>query len=155
MIAVMNKPVLDPVSRVYLWMWGSMLLVLGVGSLLIHPDFGVGRHVTAEHLFGLFETNGWHGLAGGALGAIAVYSAWSGRWLRGVTLGVSVLGGIIPALLFLVSGDDSVALRLIPVDATDAITLHLLPGLVGLACVAADALGRKRRTSILTTAMGG
>ena len=53
-----------------------------------------------------------------------------------------MLGGIVPALLFLVSGDDSVALRLIPVDVADALTLHLLPGLVGLACVAVDARGR-------------
>ena len=142
MIADMEQPVHDPMSRVYLWIWGTMLLVLGVGSLIIHPDFGVGQGVTAEHLFGVFETNGWHGLAGGALGAVAIYSVWSRRWLRAVTLGVSMLGGIVPALLFLVSGDDSVALRLIPVDVADAITLHLLPGLVGLACVAVDARGR-------------
>jgi len=151
MMADINQPVLDPASRVYLWIWGSMLLVLGVGSLVLHPDFGVGQDVTAKHLFGLFETNGWHGLAGGALGAVAVYSAWSGRWLRAVTLGVSMLGGIIPSFIFLGSGDDSVALRLIPVDAADAITLHMLPGLVGLACMALDAFGRARRTSAIST----
>ncbi len=142
----------DPVSRIYLGVWGSMLLVLGIGSLVIHPDFGVGRHVTAEHLFGVFETNGWHGLAGGALGAVAGYSAWSGRWLRGATLGVAILGGIIAAFAFLVSGDDSVALRLIPVDTADAITLHLLPGLVGLACLAIDGLARRKNS---TLAIGG
>lgn len=30
-------------AHIYLWIWGPMLLVLGVGSLIINPDFGVGE----------------------------------------------------------------------------------------------------------------
>ena len=126
------------VLRVYLFIWGSLLIVLGVGSLIIHPDFAVGDHVTARPLFGVLETNGWHGLAGGSLGVLAVYSAYTRRWMTVVGLVVAVVGGIVAAVIFLVSGDESSALGLIPVDAIDAFTLHLLPGVVGLACLTAS-----------------
>lgn len=135
-----EAPAISVAPRVYLWIWGPMLVALGVGSLIINPDFGVGEHVTEKHLFGVFETNGWHGLAGGSAGVAAVFSAWSQRRIREVALGVAVLGGIVPAVIFLVSGDDSAALGLIPVDLADTISLHLLPGLVGLASVAAGVI---------------
>lgn len=124
----------------YLSIWGPLLLVLGVGSLIVNPDFGVGDDVTEKHLFGLFETNGWHGLAGASAGVAAVVSAWSRRWIREVALGVALISGMVPAVIFLVSGDGSAALGIIPVDVTDAVTLHLVPGLIGLACVAGDAV---------------
>lgn len=66
-------------SHLYLWIWGAMLLVLGVGSLIINPDFSTGRDATQKHLFGFLETNGWHGLAGASAGVAAVASAWSTR----------------------------------------------------------------------------
>lgn len=115
-----------------------MLIVLGVGSLITNPDFGVGAHVTDDRLFGVFETNGWHGLVGGLAGVAAVLSAWTRRWVREVAIGIAVVAGVAAAVIFVVSGDGSTALGLIPVDFADALTLHLLPGLVGLACVAYD-----------------
>ncbi len=128
----------DRAARFYLWAWGSMLIVLGAGSLLVNPEFGVGDDVTTKHLFGMFETNGWHGLAGALAGVIAVLSAWSHRRVREVALGVALLAGIVPGVVFLASGDGSAALGLIPVDVADAISLHVLPGLIGLVCVAID-----------------
>lgn len=125
-------------TTLYLWVWGVALVVLGVGSLVVHPDFAVGDRVTDEHLFGVFETNGWHGLAGGALGVLALFSAAADRWTREVALVVAGLGGILPAFVFLASGDGSVALGLIPVDFADAITLHLIPGIIGVIAVAVD-----------------
>lgn len=119
----------------YLWIWGTALILLGVGSLVVHPHFGVGGDVTSDRVFGI-ETNGWHGVAGTTAGVVALASAWSRRRVRQVALGIALLAGVIPAVVFLVSGDGSTALGLIPVDSTDALTLHLLPGLVGLACVA-------------------
>lgn len=68
-----------------------MLVVLGVGSLVVHPDFAVGDGVTEEHLFGVFETNGWHGVAGASAGVLAVYSAVRSRWIREVTQVVAVV----------------------------------------------------------------
>ena len=52
----------------YLWIWGSMLMLLGIGSLIVNPDFGVGAHVSHDRMFGVFETNGWHGLVGALAG---------------------------------------------------------------------------------------
>ena len=89
-------------------------------------------------MFGVFETNGWHGLVGGQAGVAALLSVWTRRRVREVSLGVALLAGIGAAAIFVVSGDGSAALGLIPVDLADAITLHLIPGLVGLACVAFD-----------------
>ena len=123
-----------------------MLILLGVGSLIINPDFGVGAHVSHDRMFGVFETNGWHGLVGGLAGVAALLSAWKRRWIREVTLGVALIAGIGAAAIFVVSGDGSAALGLIPVDVADAITLHLLPGLIGLSCVAFDVRGSARRT---------
>ncbi len=132
-------------ARAYLSVWGPVLIVLGVGSLIVNPDFGVGDHVSHDRLFGRFETNGWHGLAGGLAGVAAVCSAATRLHVRAVAIGVALLGGIIPAAIFLASGDGSAALGIIPVDVADAITLHLVPGLVGLACVAIpDALTARR-----------
>ena len=89
-------------------------------------------------MFGVFETNGWHGLVGVLAGVVALSSAWTRHRVREVALGVALLAGIGAAVIFVVSGDGSAALGLIPVDLADAITLHLLPGIVGLACVAFD-----------------
>jgi hypothetical protein len=125
-------------ARWYLWIWGSLLIALGTGSLVVNPDFGVGAHVSDDRLFGVFETNGWHGVVGGLAGVAAVFSAWTQRWIREVAIGVAALAGIVAAAIFVVSGDGSAALGLIPVDSADTLTLHLLPGLVGLACVAVD-----------------
>ena len=125
-------------ERGYLWIWGSMLILLGVGSLIVNPDFGVGAHVSRDRMFGVFETNGWHGLVGGLAGVTSLLSAWKRRWMREVALGVALIAGIGAAAIFVVSGDGSAALGLIPVDVADAVTLHLLPGVVGLACVLID-----------------
>lgn len=123
-------------DQLYLWVWGAILVVLGVGSLLVHPDFAVGDDATSGHLFGVVETNGWHGLAGLALGALSLAYARSDRRAPLVAALVGGLGGVVPALVLLAAGDGNVALGLIPVDVTDAIVLHLVPGVLGLVCAA-------------------
>jgi hypothetical protein len=130
-------------SRLYLWIWGVLLVVLGAGSLIINPDFSTGADVHAEHLFGMFETNGWHGLAGLLAGLAAVAFAPSSRWSPTVAAAVGGAGGVLPSLLFFAVGDDNIALAAIPVDFPDAITLHLIPGLIGLACAYATVLRRR------------
>lgn len=56
-------------ARIYLWISAGYLLVLGIGSLFVNSSFAVGDEATADHLFGVLEMNGWHGLAGVFLGS--------------------------------------------------------------------------------------
>lgn len=120
-------------DQLYLWVWGAILVVLGAGSLLLHPDFAVGDAVTDEHLFGVFEVNGWHGVAGLTSGLVALAFARSDRWAPTVAALVGGVGGVLPAIAMFLAGDGNVALGLIPVDYVDAVLLHLVPGLLGLA----------------------
>ena len=124
-------------AQVFLWISAAYLLILGVGSLAIGLDFSVGDDVATDHLFGVFETNGWHGLAGLLL-AFASLVFVIGRRARdgALVIGASLLAS---GVVLLLSGDGSIALGLIPVDAADAVTLHILPGVVGLVCFYATA----------------
>ena len=123
-------------AELYLWIWGAALVFLGVGSLVVHPDFAVGDGVTGARFLGV-ETNGWHGVAGLAAGILALAYARSSRWAPTVAMIVGVAAGLIPGIVFVVSGDRSVALGLIPVDMVDAVALHLVPGVVGVLCALA------------------
>jgi hypothetical protein len=118
----------------YLWVWGAVLVILGGAGLALHPDFAVGRGVSHEHLFGVFETNGWHSVAGLAFGipSLVVASRAPG-WAPATALAVGLFGGVVPAASFAAVGDGGVFLGLIPVDIADAVALHLLPGLLGVA----------------------
>ena len=123
----------------YLLLWGTGLLVLGVGSLIVHPDFSTGAHVTSKEFLGA-ETNGWHGVAGLSLGLLALAFVRPSVVPRApaIALVIAIVGGIVPAIVFAFVGDGGVAIDLIPVDLTDAIVLHLVPGLIGCACAAFD-----------------
>src|SRR3990170_5510153 len=123
-------------AHVFLWISVVYLLALGLGSLVVSPSFAVGDEVSGDHLFGVIETNGWHGLSGVLLGAASLALAMSGRWARegAAVMGASLLASGIVLLLY---GDGSVALGLIPVDARDAVLLHVLPGVVALVCAGA------------------
>lgn len=134
-------------SSRYLLVWGLALVVLGVASLIVHPDFATGDAVTAKRFLGEFETNGWHGIAGLLLGVLALASFRSDRWAPTVALVIGVAGGVVPAVVFALAGDGEVALGLVPVDVTDAITLHLIPGLVGIACGLFDVRALRRAPS--------
>lgn len=131
----------------YLWIWGGALVFLGVASLIVHPDFAVGDGVTEEKFLGAIETNGWHGVAGLLTGLVALVSVWRRIKVREAALLVAVAGGILPAFAFFLSGDDTAAFGLIPVDIADAVSLHLVPGLVGLGVVAFDARRRAAHAS--------
>ena len=122
-------------ARVYLCLSAGYLLVLGIGSLIVNSSFAVGDEVSAEHLFGVLETNGWHGLAGVGLGSASLFFALSERWVRE---GAALVGlfSLASGVLFLLYGDGAVALWLVPVDVTDAVLLHVLPGVVGIVCAA-------------------
>jgi hypothetical protein len=124
-------------AQLYLWIWGALLIVLGVGSLIVHPDFSLGSDVTGKHLFGVFDTNGWHGVLGLMSGLGALAFAPSDRWSTPAALVVGVGAGLIPAAVFFVVGSGGIAVGLVPVDLADGILLHLIPGFLGLAAAAA------------------
>jgi hypothetical protein len=127
-------------ARIYLWISAGYLLVLGIGSLFVNSSFAVGDEATADHLFGVLETNGWHGLAGVFLGSASLFFAMSQRWARE---GAALIGlfSLASGVLFLLYGDGGVALWLVPVDVTDAVLLHVLPGVVGVICAAVTPRG--------------
>ncbi len=127
-------------ARIYLWISVAYLLVLGIGSLIVNSSFAVGDEAAAEHLFGFAETNGWHGLAGVFLGSTSLFFALSQRWARE---GAALIGlfSLASGVIFLLYGDGAVALWLVPVDITDAVLLHVLPGVVGVVCAAATPRG--------------
>jgi hypothetical protein len=130
-------------AELYLWVWGAALVFLGVGSLVVHPDFAVGHGVTGARFLGV-ETNGWHGVAGLAAGILALAYARSRRWAPTVAMVVGVVAGLVPGVVFVISGDRSVALGLIPVDMVDAVALHLVPGVIGALCALATARPLRR-----------
>ncbi len=123
----------------YLLLWGAGLLVLGIGSLIVHPDFSTGHRATSEEFLGI-ETNGWHGVAGLSLGLLALAFVRRSAVSRApaIALVIALVSGIVPAVVFAIVGDGGVAIDLIPVDITDAVVLHLVPGLIGCACAAFD-----------------
>ncbi len=121
-------------SRGYLWIWCTTIVVLGVGSLVVNPDFATGQDVTVGHLFGVIETNGWHGLAALLSGIVGLAFARSPRWAPRVAVGIGLVTGVVPAAVFFAFGDGSIALGLVPVEYFDVLTLHLVPGVIGIAC---------------------
>jgi hypothetical protein len=63
-------------ARIYLLVSGVYLAVLGGVGFLYNHSFPTGaramHHASTAHIFGTFETNGWHNLAGLLFGVIAL-----------------------------------------------------------------------------------
>ncbi len=123
-------------ARIYLWLSVGYLLVLGLGGLTVNSSFAVGDEASAGQLFGFVETNGWHNMAGVFLGSASLFFAMSQRWARE---GAALIGlfSLASGIVLLLYGDGAVALWLVPVDVTDAVVLHVVPGVVGVICAAA------------------
>ena len=64
-------------ARIFLAVSTAYHLVLAVVGLAINRSFPVGRdeteHAASDHIFGIFETNGWHSLAGLLVAAASFY----------------------------------------------------------------------------------
>ncbi len=64
-------------ARIYLAVAGVYLAFIGAVGFLYNRSFPIGAEATARagsaEVFGLFETNGWHNLAGLVFGLIALY----------------------------------------------------------------------------------
>ncbi len=95
-------------ARIYLVVSGVFLLVIGSAGFLVSSTFPIGAREVGSaapgHIFGIFETNGWHNLAGLASGAVALGFAQrpelsrlgaliKGGFYVGVTASIALWGG--------------------------------------------------------------
>lgn len=90
-------------ARIFLLVAAIWHLLLGVVGLSLNRSFPVGANAAAgadcDHIFGIFETNGWYSLAASLLGLLAAYFTVSPRRAREVALGIGVVHvGIVAAL---------------------------------------------------------
>lgn len=64
-------------ARVFMLMSSLWHLPLGIAGLLYDQTFPLGsaaaERAGSAHIFGIFETNGWHSTAALALGAVSLY----------------------------------------------------------------------------------
>ncbi|MDQ4142760.1 MAG: DUF4383 domain-containing protein [Actinomycetota bacterium] len=79
-------------------------VVLGTAGLVIDRTFPLSRSEAAgghsEHIFGVFETNGWHSLAALLLGLVSVYFLARPARARDAALAVGVAHlGLVAALM--------------------------------------------------------
>lgn len=69
-------------------------LPLGTIGFLYERDFPIGVAATQSHgsvhIFGVFETNGWHNLAAVLRGIVALYFTFNPRRARAVALAIGV-----------------------------------------------------------------
>lgn len=90
-------------ARLFLLLAAVWHLLLGVVGLFLNRSFPVGASAAAgagsDHIFGVFETNGWHSLAALLLGFLAAYFTVFPRRVREVALGIGGMHvGLVAAL---------------------------------------------------------
>ena len=93
-------------ARVFLAASATYHLILGIAGLVIDQTFPFGPDATEQagsaHIFGIFETNGWHSLAGLLLGVVSLYFWLRPTWAReaALAIGVSQLGVVVAFALW-------------------------------------------------------
>ena len=91
-------------ARAFLLVVTLVLFVLGGVGLLYNAAFPIGaaeaRAEESAHIFGIFETNGWHSAAGLGLGLLALYFTLRPARAREAALGIGVAHvGLTAALM--------------------------------------------------------
>ena len=91
-------------ARVFMFVSAVWHLPLGIVGLAIDQTFPIGSGETtmahSEHIFGIFETNGWHSLAGLVLGSISAFFAARPRRARDAALAIGIFHvGLVAALI--------------------------------------------------------
>jgi hypothetical protein len=123
-------------ARIFMLVSTIWHLPLGVAGLLYDQTFPIGPNAAessgSEHIFGIFETNGWHSTAALLLGFISLYFLIRPARAREGALGIGVFHvGIVTALalwgpeVFWLKSNDADQI----VHATTAITGILSAGL--------------------------
>jgi hypothetical protein len=93
-------------ARIFMLVSALYHLPLGIAGLLYDQTFPIGsaeaEHAGSDHIFGIFETNGWHSGAALALGVVSLYFTMRPRRARDAALAIGVLHvGIVAALIAL------------------------------------------------------
>ena len=88
-------------ARIFMLVSAVYHLPLGIAGLLIDRSFPVGTdeatHAGSDHVFGIFETNGWHSAAALALGVLSIYLVLRPRLARegALAIGIAHVGIVI------------------------------------------------------------
>ena len=88
-------------ARIFLAASTVYHLVLAIPGLAMDQSFPVGAEAAAraesEHVFGIFESNGWHSLAGLLFGVVSLYFVLRPQRARAAALGIglSQLGVVV------------------------------------------------------------
>ena len=91
------------VARVFMLVSALWHLPLGIVGLAVDRTFPIGveaaRAAHSEHIFGVFETNGWHSSAALLLGVVSVYFLLRPRYAAQAALGIGLFHvGIVLSL---------------------------------------------------------
>ena len=93
-------------ARIFLAASAGYHLILGIAGLAINQAFPLGADATDQagsaHIFGIFETNGWHSLAGLLLGLISLYFSLQPARAReaAFAVGISQVGVVVGFILW-------------------------------------------------------
>ncbi len=145
-VRVEAEPAWTP-ARIYLAASGVYLVVIGVIGFLYNASFPVGAEAAARapsgQVFGVFETNGWHNLAGLVFGLVALYFLLARP--RDARLGALAVGApnAITFVAFLIEDPTTFWFAS---DGADAVA-HAVLGFGG---ILAAAVSRGRRTQPIT-----
>lgn len=90
-------------ARVFMLVSAVWHLLLGLVGMALNQSFPIGAnaaaHADSGHIFGIFETNGWHSFAALVLGVVGAYFTAFPRRAREVALGIGIIHvGIVGAL---------------------------------------------------------
>ncbi len=93
-------------ARIFMLISAGYHLPLGIVGFVVDQTFPVGANAAAEspsgHVFGVFETNGWHSLAGLLIALVSLYFAFrpSRAPEAALALGVSQLLVVVGLAVF-------------------------------------------------------
>ena len=92
-------------ARIFLAISAAYHLLLGSVGLTIDQTFplsegAASRH--SDHIFGIFETNGWHSVAGLFIGLVSLYFVLRPRYAReaSIWIGISQAGVVLAFAFF-------------------------------------------------------
>lgn len=93
-------------ARLFLLAGGTWLLVLGLVGFAVSSSFPIGaaeaETAHSGHIFGIFETNGWHNLATVLIAAVSLpVAVLRPGWSRPVALAIGVIHVAVTAALFI------------------------------------------------------
>lgn len=93
-------------ARIFLAFSATYHLLLGIAGLAVDQTFPVGWQAAAQassgHVFGVFETNGWHSVAGLLIGLVSLYFTVRPEGARAGALAVGVSQAVVTLALAVV-----------------------------------------------------